>query len=170
MKKVKLMALILAIAMALILFTACDTDQNENGKELPEFSIEVVDGESTFELTQDDVKELELHKFAVESKDEIFYYQGFKIPDVLNAISELDVEGITSLKAVASDGFGENLDPMPEADFENAYLAIFYSETEDGEFEFLVEDNGPVRLYNTTEGAPKKGNISQVAKLIINRD
>lgn len=161
MKTRKILVLVLAVAISMMFFTACETDKLEP----PEFSIEIEDGDSTIEFTQEDVADLDLYDFSAESKGVTSYYKGYKISEILPAISDLNQDGIESLLVIAADEYEQTL---PEANFENAYFAVYYSETEEGEFEFLDDDNGPVRLYDTTSGTEVKS-IKQVAKVVVGR-
>lgn len=171
MKKfnLKLLVLVLALAIVATFFVACDKAIIEQGVELPDFSINFVDGETTIAVTDEMVSSVALSTFERERSDSTEYYKGFKISDLINEIEGLaDVDNIESLLVVAIDGYGSDKPALPVANFENAYFALFTAQSADGEYVFLDEDDGPVRLFDLTSGTEVKA-IAQVATVTVNR-
>lgn len=164
----KIAIVILAVALLMVLSNGCVNDDPETSL-LPEFSIDVIDGDTTIEATNTMLSGIVLTEFSNESKGVTSYYKGLKISDVLTAITGLsNIEDIESLLVIASDGYGEDLPALPSENFENAYFAVLIS-SDGEEYEFLNEDNGPIRLFDTTTGTQIKP-IKVVAEVRVNRE
>lgn len=167
----KHLLLMLIVILALVFAVACDKDITDEEVELtlPEFSIEFNDGEEVYTLTNAMLADIDLADFSYESKGVTSYYKGIKVSDILAVMTSIEnQEGILSLLVISEDGYGEDQPALPLANFANAYLTFFYSETQDGEFHLLSADNGPVRLYDTTTGTEVKS-IKQVATINVIR-
>lgn len=162
--------LIAVLTVALVAFSAACNDKEK--LELPDFSFSVVDGETTLTVTEETLKDLELKDFSYTKTKggttTTTYYKGIKVSDFLSAISLQNKDGITGLLFVGSDGIGAEDPALPKANFGNAYLAFYFSETADGEFALLEEGDGPARLFDLTEDTEVKS-IKDVATITVNR-
>ena len=168
MSKVKITVIIIVLILIMTFAVGCNNEGTID-LELPNISIEIVDGDSIIELTNVNLSGVTLDDFSITRNDETSYFKGIKVSNLLNLLAEIeDQEEIESLLFVAVDGYGEEQTALPKANFNNAYLALLFSETEDGEFELLSEANGPVRLYDTTQCTDVKS-IKQVARIVVAR-
>lgn len=175
MKKIlnsKLFITVIMIVALLAVMSACAPTKDDDvipAITLPEFSIELVDGEDTITVTNTSFANVELSIFSNESKGIITYYKGIKVSTFVEGIEGMNnKDTITSILVEASDGYGSTYAPLPNANFDNAYFALYFSETEDGEYAALETKDAPVRLFDTTEGTEVKS-IKGVAKATINR-
>ncbi|NCA67550.1 MAG: hypothetical protein EOM87_05750, partial [Clostridia bacterium] len=147
---VKGIIVLIALVMLLTLVVGCDTDIIEKKTvQLPDFSVSFIDGETTIVVTDEMLSAVTLSEFSIVKSDVTSYYKGFKVSDMVAAITGLDVSGIESLLVIANDGYGNDKPALPEANFDNAYFALFIKDAE-GVYGFLDADNGPVRLFDTT--------------------
>lgn len=164
MKKVfsfKALALVLMLVLSIAMFTACKKDEID----IPEFSISIIDGDQTITLTNNDVKELDLVSMEKTKKDVTTYYKCFKLNDVLTA-KNISITGITSVEFSEKTDDPEN-DYTKEISTDNlstGILAVFFSETKDGEFQPIGTEKGPIRGFGDPDADVKNLNTITIKR------
>ncbi len=160
MKKVflRILAILIVLTMTVSLMVACVDDKGDEPEipvddippqelELPEFSIDIFDGSAIIIVTNDDLRHTEMTVISTERKGNITYYKGFDFMDILS-LKNIDVSGIQKVEFVddedPADPFKRDIESTDLKALE-VILAVFFAETEDGEYEEIGSGKGPVR-------------------------